>query len=103
MKIGTAEMFDEQLEKAGGKLVVVNFYANWCRPCRMINPRYDNISKEFPNAIFLKLNVGNIEEIADRYKVTITPTFVLFRNGKNMETLFGAAEQQLRNLIIKHY
>ncbi|RXG67305.1 Thioredoxin-2 [Armadillidium vulgare] len=74
------EDFDQQLEEAGSKLVVVDFYATWCGPCKTIAPKIEALSKELENVVFLKVDVDDCEELSQRYKISCMPTFLFFRN-----------------------
>ena len=55
-------------------LVVVDFYANWCGPCRHLAPHFEQMSKEFPKIPFLKVNVDESPEISDHFGITSIPT-----------------------------
>lgn len=67
-----------------------------------MSPRFDTISQEFSDAIFLKLNVSDVEVIAKRYNVTETPTFIFFKDGNTNEKLVDATEERLRVIIGKY-
>ena len=58
-----------QLEAAGGKLVVVDFHATWCGPCKMIAPHLEEMDKTMDDVVFLKVDVDECEDIAEEYKV----------------------------------
>ncbi|KAJ2975223.1 hypothetical protein NQ176_g5637 [Zarea fungicola] len=65
--------------------VVVDFYADWCPPCRAIAPVFSNLAEDnFSKGklAFAKVNVSNLNDLAQRYSVTAMPTFVFFRDGK---------------------
>ncbi|TNM93582.1 hypothetical protein fugu_001758 [Takifugu bimaculatus] len=92
--------FDELLSSNKGKLVVVDFTATWCGPCRRIGPIFDALSKKENNAnvVFVKVDVDKVPELTDKYKVTAMPTFMLFKDG-NIETIVGANEAKLEAKI----
>jgi len=96
--------FDSQLEAAGGKLVIVDFYATWCGPCRYIAPKLEEMSKqeEFKNVIFLKVDVDDNDDIAKRYSVSCMPTFIYIKNKEKVDELSGANEAKLTELLNKH-
>ena len=70
--------------------VVVDFYADWCPPCRMMDPAVEKLAGEFAGKVkFGKLNVDDNQEIAIRYSVMGIPTLGLFRDGKLVDRLVG--------------
>jgi thioredoxin 1 len=79
--------------------VVVDFYSDWCGPCKKIAPFYENKSKEYPGMICVKADAG-IEEIAQKYEVSVLPTFVTFHNGLRGEVLQGANTTALSQLML---
>lgn len=72
--------------------VVVDFYAPWCGPCKMLSPLLEQLAAEFQGRIkFTKANVDNTPELAGRYQVTGVPTLALFRSGEVADTMVGFA------------
>jgi len=95
--------FDNQLDKAGSKLVVVDFFATWCGPCKMIAPKLQTMSEELKGVVvFLKVDVDENEDIATEYKVSAMPTFVFIKNKEKVEEFAGANEAKLRELVEKN-
>jgi len=92
-----------KLEAAGGKLVVIDFYATWCGPCKMIAPVLDQLSNDMKDSVlFFKVDVDENEDIAADYKVTVMPTFAFVKNKAKIDEFAGANETKLRELIEKH-
>jgi len=92
--------FDNQLESAGSKLVVVDFFATWCGPCKMISPVLERLSDELKEqVVFLKVDVDENEDIAADNKVTVMPTFIFFKNRSRVTEFSGANEAKLKELI----
>mmetsp|Transcript_20206 Transcript_20206/g.19452 ORF Transcript_20206/g.19452 Transcript_20206/m.19452 type:complete len:170 (-) Transcript_20206:234-743(-) len=87
---------------AEGKLVVIDFSATWCGPCKMIAPVYEEFSNLMPNVVFLKVDVDQNAETAAYYKVSSMPTFVFVKKGENIDTMIGANAQNLKSLIEKY-
>ncbi|AHI53601.1 thioredoxin [Spiroplasma sabaudiense Ar-1343] len=69
--------------------VLVDFYADWCGPCKMIAPILEEISNEQSHTKIAKLNVDDIPEVAQSFQVMSIPTLILFENGKVKERLTG--------------
>lgn len=98
----TKEEFDEALAGAGDKAVLVDFYADWCGPCKMIAPKLEAMSKEFTNVVFLKVNVDDNGEVAEENNISAMPTFLIFKNKEKVDELVGASEAKLRELAAKY-
>lgn len=85
--------------------VLVDFWADWCGPCRMIGPILDQLAYEFDGkAIIVKINVDEQPELARKYDVMTIPTVITFKNGEISETSTGAKpksefEEMLNKLI----
>uniref|UniRef100_A0A3Q0RYL9 Thioredoxin domain-containing protein n=1 Tax=Amphilophus citrinellus TaxID=61819 RepID=A0A3Q0RYL9_AMPCI len=81
------------LKEAGGKLVVVDFTATWCGPCKQIAPKY--LMAEDPansNVIFLKVDVDEAEDVSSFCKISCMPTFQFYKNGAKVHEFSGANE-----------
>ena len=68
-----------QLESAGDKLVVIDFFAVWCGPCKMIAPKIEEMSAAMKNVVFLKVDVDEAEDVAAEYEISAMPTFVFMK------------------------
>lgn len=83
--------------------VLVDFFANWCGPCKMIAPVLEKLDAEYPNIRIVKVDVDQSQDIAARFGVQSIPTLIMFNNGKAVETQQGfAGEPQLRELLSKY-
>jgi thioredoxin len=96
------DQYRNYLRNAGGKLVVVDFYADWCGPCQAAAPMYAALSNKYPNVIFLKVNTDKNREIAANAGVRALPTFMLFKNNMKLTEFSGADMQKLENLIMQY-
>jgi len=83
----TDQTFNQEIES--NNIILVDFWAEWCGPCKMISPILDEISNEYSLPVG-KLNVDENPEKAQEYSVQSIPTMVLFRNGKPVHTVLGA-------------
>ena len=76
--------------KSSEKTVLLDFYADWCGPCRMVSPLVDEIAEENPQYLVGKINVDNEPELAKASGVVSIPTLVVMRNGKIVNQSVGA-------------
>ncbi len=89
--------FDEKV--SSGK-VLVDCYAPWCGPCRMLSPVIDALSEEITDYKFYKLNVDDAENVAMKYGVMSIPTLLVFDDGKLKETMVGFRNKdELKELL----
>ena len=88
-QIATNTNFDGLLESE--KLVIVDFWATWCGPCRMLSPLLDEVEEEMADKItVVKVNVDDADEIAMRYRIMSIPTLVFVKNGQMVDRTVGA-------------
>ncbi|KAK9753197.1 Thioredoxin [Popillia japonica] len=90
-----------KLSDAGDSLVVINFFATWCGPCKMIGPKVEDLAKEFNNILILKVDVDECEDIAVEYNITSMPTFVFVKNQAVALQFSGANYDKLRQTIVE--
>jgi thioredoxin 1 len=89
MKVATNTNFDELLQDS--KLVIVDFWATWCGPCRMLSPILDEVEEEMPEQIkVVKVNVDDADEIANRFRIMSIPTLIFFKEGQMVDKTVGA-------------
>ncbi len=83
------ENFDSEVLKSSGP-VLVDFWAAWCGPCKMMLPVFEELAKELPpGAKIGKVNVDENSELAAQYDVLSIPTFILFKDGREVTRLAG--------------
>lgn len=88
----TSENFDQEVLKSKEK-VLLDFWATWCGPCRMLLPIVDEISKEVKSAKICKINVDEQPELAERYQIMAIPTMLIVNEGKIEKRMIGLQEK----------
>lgn len=84
-------------------VVLVDFWATWCGPCKMIAPVVEEVSNEVSNARFVKVDVDENENLANKYQISSIPTLMIFKNGTPVDTLVGfMPKDSLKAAVIKH-
>ena len=68
----------------------MDFYATWCGPCKVIAPKVVEFSKEYPEVDFIKVDVDDLSDVAAEYNIRAMPTFLLFKDGKQVDNVVGA-------------
>ncbi|GER55702.1 thioredoxin [Striga asiatica] len=96
--ITTKESWDQKLAEAqkDGKIVVANFSAAWCGPCRMIAPFFAELSEKHPSLMFLTVDVDELTDFSTSLDIKATPTFFFLKNGQQLEKLVGANKPELQ-------
>ncbi|KDP38568.1 hypothetical protein JCGZ_04493 [Jatropha curcas] len=100
----TVEAWNEQLEKGkeSKTLIVVDFTATWCGPCRFITPILQDLAKKMPHVTFLKVDVDELRTVAEDWAVEAMPTFMFLKEGKIVDKVVGAKKEELQMTIVKH-
>ena len=99
----TDSSFEKEVLQAG-KPVLVDFWAEWCAPCRMLAPTIDAIAEQFSeSAGVVKVNVDDNTSTAQRYGIKGIPTLILFSGGTEVERVVGAtSKESISRMIEKH-
>jgi len=84
--------------------LVIDFWAPWCGPCRMMAPAFEEAALAMPlKAQFLKVNTEEQQQLGGRYQIQSIPTMVLFKNSKELDRVSGAlSSQRIQNWVIQH-
>lgn len=101
VNIFNEENFEDQVINSE-KTTIVDFYADWCGPCKMMSPVIDTIAEENAENIKVgKVNVDENQELAMKYNVMSIPTIIIFKNGNIAKTFVGVTPKQEIEEVIK--
>jgi thioredoxin 1 len=98
--IGSSSELRPLISKA--QLTVVDAFATWCGPCKVIAPQIHELAMRKPHVTFAKFDVDECQDLAMEYQIRAMPTFLLFKGGNVVDRLEGADLQRLCNLVDKH-
>ncbi|KAG6433676.1 hypothetical protein SASPL_105291 [Salvia splendens] len=100
--ITTKESWEQKLDEANtdGKLVVANFSATWCGPCRIIAPFFVELSEKHPSIMCLTVDVDELTEFSTSWDIKATPTFFFLKDGQQIDKLVGANKPELEKKLI---
>ncbi|KAL6627357.1 hypothetical protein ACP70R_031083 [Stipagrostis hirtigluma subsp. patula] len=99
--ITSKEDWDQKIAEANrdGKIVVANFSASWCGPCRVISPVYTEMSLTYPQLMFLTIDVDELMDFSSSWDIRATPTFFFVKNGQQLDKLVGANKPELEKKV----
>jgi thioredoxin 1 len=103
LTIGSKSAYESEILGADPQtLVVLDFFATWCGPCKVIAPKVSKFSDDYPQAKFFKVDVDEAVDVAQELGIRAMPTFLLFKNGKKVSEIVGANERALEAAIQMH-
>ena len=83
-------------------LVVIDFFATWCGPCKVIGPKFEELSTHFPTVTFLKVDVDESAELTEQFGVRAMPTFIFVKNGSPVKKIEGADLKGIMATLQEH-
>ena len=97
----TSENFNQEM--TNNNLLLVDFWAEWCGPCKSMHPIFTRMAKKYKRVRFARVNVDNAQDIASKYGVQSIPTFIMFKNGEIANTMVGAVGEPGIHMICKKF
>ncbi|OBZ89757.1 Thioredoxin-1 [Choanephora cucurbitarum] len=81
------------------KLVIVDFHATWCGPCKLIAPKLKNFAESYTDVVFAKVDVDEVPDVAGEYQVRAMPTIMYFKNGQKLDEVVGANVKSIEDKL----
>ena len=100
VKIFTDSSYDQDTSSG---VVLVDFWAEWCGPCRMVAPIVEELSGELPDVTFAKLNVDENQQVAQKLGITSIPTLLLYKDGEVVDRVVGLQPKPKLKSFIEKY
>ncbi|KAJ4974453.1 hypothetical protein NE237_007627 [Protea cynaroides] len=91
-----------EASKASSKLLVIDFTASWCGPCKFFEPAVIEMANRYTDVEFIKIDVDELMDVAQEYGVQAMPTFILIKEGKAVDKIVGTKKDELEKKILKH-
>ncbi|KAI8567469.1 hypothetical protein RHMOL_Rhmol02G0124300 [Rhododendron molle] len=101
VKIGSEASWESYVSQATnqGSPIVVHFTASWCMPSVAMNPFFEELAYTFQDVLFLAVDVDEVKEVATKYEVKAMPTFLLMKEGAQVDKLVGANPDEIKRRI----
>jgi thioredoxin len=101
IEVGDLPAFEAEVNasKANDRLMVVDFTASWCEPCKRVAPQYAALSLKYGDVSFVKVDVNKAKDVASRANVRCMPTFQFFKDGEKVDTMEGADAAKIEKIL----
>jgi len=94
----------KEILKSESRPVLVDFWAEWCAPCRLLSPIFERLAEKYSDkVVFAKVNVDDCPDIAEEYGIMAIPTLILFTSGVEVERIVGLVPEKRIESLIKKY
>jgi len=94
--------FEALMKLSETKLVVIDFTATWCPPCKKIGPFFESLAPKYTGVEFVKVDVDDAADVSAKCDIQCMPTFQVYKNGVKIDELQGASEEKLTELVTKN-
>ena len=103
--IGVVDLNSSNFDQiiSGENLTLVDFWAEWCGPCKLMHPVFERMAKKYKQVTFARVNVDQNQPIAMRFGVQAIPTFIMFKKGQEVDKMIGAVGEPGIHMIIKKH
>ena len=102
-QIGDSEFDSKVISSNQEILILVDFWAPWCGPCRTLEPQLEKLAQQYVDKVKIyKLNIEDSQDAAIRYGVSAVPTILMFKNGKKLSQVVGADVSKIINELNTH-
>lgn len=91
-----------EASKETSKLMVIDFTASWCGPCRFMEPTINEFASKYTDVEFIKIDVDELMDVAQDFGVQVMPTYLFIKKGKVVDKTMGARKEELQKKIEKH-
>ena len=99
----TVSNFDEVIVNSD-RPVIVDYWAPWCGPCKMMGPNFEKAAKNFPlKTLFVKVNTEDEQQLGARFGIRSIPTLMIFKGGKEVHRASGALSEEQLNSLVKQF
>jgi len=97
----TSQNFNQEIKN--NNLLLVDFWAEWCGPCKSMHPIFTRMAKKYKQIRFARVNVDDAQDIAMKYEVQSIPTFIMFKNAEVVNRMVGAVGEPGIHMICKKF
>uniref|UniRef100_A0A0K0FJ27 Thioredoxin n=1 Tax=Strongyloides venezuelensis TaxID=75913 RepID=A0A0K0FJ27_STRVS len=100
--ITTKKELDKIFSNSKEALIVIDFYAAWCGPCKLVAPHFQKFSQKYTDVVFIKVDIDDADELAELYEIKVMPTFYFIKNGVTITSLEGNCVDEIKATIENH-
>ena len=102
---GVSDLSDANFDRtvSAENLTLVDFWAEWCGPCKSMHPVFESLSKKYPDVKFARVNVDQNQNISAKFAVQSIPTFIMFKSGQILDRMMGAVGAPGIHMICKKH
>lgn len=100
--IDSTKTFEKTVADNKGKLVVVDFYADWCGPCKVLAPKYEQFAKDNTDVVFCKCNVEDADDFSGELGIKSLPSIFFFKDGECVQKVIGMRLDEIKQAISDH-